>query len=495
MKLNPNILAGCILLLSLAITVIPASAAPHWPSVEQIRNVVDETFFDLANGPGCAVGIQHEGNTIFTKGFGYTDVESKDPITDTTLFNIASMSKQFTVLAILKLQSQGLLSVNDPVKKFIPEITESHSSIQISDLIHHTSGLMDYLGYFWFAGIRDFSQLSRETALHAMFGESIQVSATGRHWAYNNGGYLLLAEIVTRVSGQNFENFARKNVLLPFAMDNSYFRSLDDPDLGPIAHGYVQTPNGLIEQTDTVNYSGDGGLITNIQQFLKYTAAMHSNRGLWNKKNAEFITTPAKLDGPEMFSETGTLDTTYGGGLGLQQLNGHLAYTHTGGIAGYNSNFAYFPDNGLAIVAFCNLRHANLKQRFEKVYELYFNQTTSKTKNSEQSRPPENQEQLAPALLLTSLEGQYSSEQLRTIYEFKVNEKGGVILSISSPFIPKPLVQEFSKILLTADGLIALTPSFIRVRVMLTESGKVKTFKLVSPITPAFEFQRITHHK
>lgn len=475
-----------------SILLVPTALATPWPAPEELTRVVDEAFADYAQGPGpgCAVGIQHAGETALTRAYGLADVAASTPITADTLFNIASISKQFTVLSILELQSRGELAVGDDIRKYLPELPPSDPITRISHLIHHSSGLMDYLDYFVLAGMRDYGGLSREEALQVMFAEPERIAPAGAEWEYNNGGYLLLAEIVARVSGQSFETFAREQLLQPLGMEGSYFRAPDEPDFGPVATGYQQTPGGLEQRAATVSYSGDGGLVTSVRDFLRFTRAMHLSLDPWHAANAAFVTTPGRLTGPAVYPATGSLDTDYGGGLGLHQMYGRLAYTHSGGIAGYNSDFAYFPDTGLAIVAFCNLRRAGLEGRFAHIAELYFGEA-AQSSAAETAQAPASAITPLPADLMQALQGQYHSERLRTSYTIEPLAGGGMVLTTRSPFIDAPLREEFPGAGLTPAGEIA--PGFPELVLKVTgrEAGRITRFDLVHPMTPAFEFLRV----
>lgn len=460
---------------------------------EELGGVVDLIFADVDNpaSPGCAVGIQKGGKTLFTKGYGMADIKSARPNGPDTHFNIASMTKQFTVLSIRALQTRGKLSVQDDIRDYIPEMPKTDTVIKISNLIHHTSGLMDYTNYLYLAGMRKYEGLEREFALEITTGDFPLVSPVGSRWAYNNGAYVLLAEIVRRVSGEDFEIFARREILGSVDMKASYFRSKNDPDFGPAATPYDITENGPVVSGGSVEYSGDGGLVTTVNDFLKYTAEIHKGESLWNEPNRLFMTTSGKLTGPEVYPDTGTLDTNYGGAIGLRRSHDRQLYRHSGSIDGFNSLFAVYPDDKLAFVAFCNFSGAELYERFSRLEDFFFGVSAARD-GKKQAAPKEVNNTPLPKSLIASLEGTFRSEKLNATYEIEPLVDG-LVVTLTSPYTKTPIRTEYPHAALRHGAaqkyFIVLKDAEIET---LREPGnKLDKFLLHSPALPPFEFERV----
>lgn len=466
------------------------SAAAYTPqSLDELESRTDQAFADLdkEGSPGCSVGIQKDGKTLLVKGYGNADISAGTKIGADTYFNIASMSKQFTVLSILDLQAQGLLSVDDDIRTYLPEMPVASKPVRIRHLIHHTSGLADYFMHFALTGMRDFKSLDRGTALKRMLDQDVVLYPAGEKWSYNNGGYLLLSEIVARVSGEPFETFAQKHVLTAAGMNHSYFRSTDEPDFGPVAKGYVPADGGFLENSGTVSYSGDGGLITTMTEFLSYTKDMYQKQSLWVPENENFLTKAAVITPAGGSAKT----TEYGGGLGVETFLGVPVITHSGGIAGYNSDFLYAPELSLAIAAFCNVSPANLATRFVDIAKLFLGDMPDEAAPAPHIAAANKQ----PFSLLTEAEmqallGRYYSDKLQTYYSFE-KTPAGLAVEVMSNNISVPHRDVFAQIPVIGGKVIPLGRTGASLLLLETTGEHVQSFKIRHPNLPDHEFRRV----
>src|SRR5437879_2734548 len=187
---------------------------------------VDEIFVDMTKpgSPGCALGVYRDGMMIYSKGYGLADVEQNVTITAQSVFDIGSTSKQFTAASILLLEKQGKLSVNDDVRKYIPELPDYGQRITILHLLNHTSGLRDYLTLMDLAGINTDGVTADEDALQMISRQKALNFAPGSDWLYSNTGFFLLSVIVKRVIGKTLREFAAENIFTPLAMTHTQFR-------------------------------------------------------------------------------------------------------------------------------------------------------------------------------------------------------------------------------------------------------------------------------
>ena len=182
---------------------------------EEKSTAVDEIFRDYgkAGSPGCALAIYHDGTIIYEKGYGLANIEQAVSITPQSVFDIGSTSKQFTAASVLLLEKQGKLSVNDDVRKCIPELPDYGQTITILHLLNHTSGLRDYLGLMSLAAVNFDSVTTDDDALQIVVRQKALNFAPGSDWLYSNTGYFLLSVIVKRVSGKTLREFASENIL------------------------------------------------------------------------------------------------------------------------------------------------------------------------------------------------------------------------------------------------------------------------------------------
>src|SRR5271155_3674370 len=212
--------AACALILG------TCGASPSGSAQDKSAAAVDEVFADFtkAGSPGCAVAVYRNGRIIYTKGYGLANIEDDVPITPQTVFDIGSTSKQFTAASILLLEKQGKLSVNDDVRKYIPELPDYGKKITILELLNHTSGLRDYLTLMSLAGINLDGVTTDDDALALIVRQRALNFAPGSEWLYSNTGFFLLSVIVKRVSGKTLREFAAENIFTPLGMAHTQYR-------------------------------------------------------------------------------------------------------------------------------------------------------------------------------------------------------------------------------------------------------------------------------
>src|SRR5687767_508055 len=184
-------------------------------AVESPTVKVDQIFaqWDKPDTPGCAVAVMRAGQIVHKRGYGVANLELAVPITTSSVFNAGSIAKQFTAMSILILAQQGKLSLDDEVKKYVPEISDFGTPITLRHLIHHTSGLRDFLEMLEMAGWRTGADLTTEKDILEMVSRQRTLNhKPGAEFVYTNTGYVLLAVIVKRVTGQSLRDFAEANI-------------------------------------------------------------------------------------------------------------------------------------------------------------------------------------------------------------------------------------------------------------------------------------------
>ncbi len=493
---------GATSLFTIGIALASCGIAEEKTESEALAKVVDVAFaeFDTSSVPGCAIGVQKDGTTLLAKGYGLSDLATGVPITADTHFNVASVSKQFTVLAILQLQAEGKLSLDDLVSSYIPEISATESPITIRHLIHHTSGLMDYTNYLLLAGfgaedgLGGFAGLTRNLAMDILTAGFPAAAPVGSEWSYNNGGYLALAEIVKRVSGEDFETYARKHVLEAVGMQNSYFRSPDEPDMGPVAKGYKLVGGKPVRGEESVSYSGDGGLITTLNDFLLYLGEMDKGETLWDADTRRFMTTPGRLVGPSPYPATGTLDTDYGGGLFIRSNHEKTVLLHGGYIEGYNARWRYYPEDRVAMAALCNSEATNsvfLVDTFNRIADHVFGPVKASGEQPATPQPARSEIAREPlsSELRSRFEGTYVSKDMKTTYSFKTNGPAWKI-SITSPYSNGTVTTDLPPFTIT-DNKIMLGLATLGFEIDREGTEPIDTFYLSADGFPKFKFIRV----
>jgi CubicO group peptidase (beta-lactamase class C family) len=318
----------------------PASIAP-----EQVDRVFAN--WNKSDSPGCALAVLQNGVVIYERGYGMADLEHDAAITPATPFHVASVSKQFTAAAILLLAEQGKLSLDDDVRKYIPELPDFGVTIRIRHLLHHTSGLRDQWGLLQFAGWRYSLDLITDADVMSLIIRQKDLNfPPGSEYAYSNTGFTVLGQIVKRISGLSLREFTTKNIFEPLGMKNTHFRDDHGEIIKGEALGYVPTKDGLfrlsVTNFDTV---GATSLYTTVEDLAKWDENFYSPK-VGGPNFAFLMTRTEKLNSGK--------DNDYALGLVMGNYRGLPTVGHSGSDAGYRSNIIRFPEQHFSVVSLCN---------------------------------------------------------------------------------------------------------------------------------------------
>lgn len=314
--------------------------------------------------PGCAVGVARGGRVILTRAYGMANLEYDVPITPTTIFEAGSVSKQFTAAAVVLLALEGKLSLEDPVRKHIPELPAYGDSITIRQMLNHTSGLRDWgtvVGAAgWPRGTRTYTQrhvldvLSRQQSLNYPPGDE---------YLYSNSNYNLAAMIVERVSGQSLSDFTRARLFQPLGMTNTSWRDEYRRIVKHRATAYSGSPNGGFRQEMPFeNIYGNSSLLTTVEDLIR-----------WNQNFVNPV-----VGGPRFVAEMqtrGRLNSgrtiTYALGLVRETWRGVPVVSHGGATAGYRAFLARYPEQRLDVTLLCNSGSVNPEAIGTRLAEIF----------------------------------------------------------------------------------------------------------------------------
>jgi CubicO group peptidase (beta-lactamase class C family) len=311
---------------------------------------VDSLFapWNKPTSPGCAVGVIQDGRWIHQAGYGMADLSTRTPITPNTRFYMGSVSKQFAAASIALAVRQGKLSLDDPIRKWIPELPEHAQPVTVNNLVHHTSGVRDYLVLLALNGhIGDVHADS--DIVHLLARQSGLDFAPGSEYSYSNSGYVLLSVILKRATGLSLRDFAEKSIFAPLGMRSSYFyddHTKSHPP-GPLAMGYAPKDSGF-EKALYTNFEqvGDGGLWSTLNDLLAWDQNFYHPK-VGDQAFLDEIQTPGKLnDGRPL---------EYGFGLMARDYGGLRTIVHSGAFMGYRTMIQRFPDQHWSAVMLCNL--------------------------------------------------------------------------------------------------------------------------------------------
>ncbi|MCJ0742988.1 serine hydrolase domain-containing protein [Pedobacter montanisoli] len=299
--------------------------------------------FKDQNGPGGVFMIAQKGNIIYQKAFGKANLELDVNLTSQDVFQLGSMTKQFTAIAVLILEEQGKLQVQDAISKYIPDYP-SGDKITIHHLLTHTSGIKDFTKM---KSLNEIAQreMTPKTMVDFFKNEPVDF-APGEKFDYNNSGYVLLGYIIELVSGQTYADFIRTHIFEKAEMHNSYYAT-DRQLIYKRAYGYHKKENGYVNKT-IINFSipyASGALMSTAADMLKWQNALNHNL-LIKAETAKKAFSKYKLNNGEEF--------TYGYGWHLKNINQSPTREHGGSIFGFKTMGVYIPSADIYVLGLSN---------------------------------------------------------------------------------------------------------------------------------------------
>lgn len=296
--------------------------------------------------PGCQLSISRNGILIYSKAFGTADLEHQVPLTKKSVIEAGSASKQFTAAAILLLEQQHKLSLNDDIRKYLPEIPAYGSPILVRNLLHHTSGLHDWTDIAEIAGLpRNVRNYSNDDILYITSNQKVLNFKPGSRYLYSNTNYILLAIIVSRVSGKSLAQYTDQYMFKPAGMVHTGWRSSAQKIVPNRAIAYALDKEGYRTDTPIEDAYGAGGLLTTTEDLLKWYSYCWDN----------------KFGSPSLLPKQISLDTlndgsvnNYGAGLFIGQKDGRKLISHGGATASYRAQLETFPELRLSIAWLTN---------------------------------------------------------------------------------------------------------------------------------------------
>jgi CubicO group peptidase (beta-lactamase class C family) len=332
---------------------------------DSIPGRIDRIFarWDHVNSPGCALGVSRDGEMVYQRGYGMSNLEHAIAITPPSIFHVASISKQFTAFAILLLEKDGKLSVNDDVRKYIPELPSYGKTITIDHLLHHTSGLRDQWDLLGLADWREDDLITEDDVLRVVTRQKQLNFEPGAEYLYSNTGYTLLAIIVKRVSGKSLRDFADERIFRPLGMNSTHFH--DDHTM--IVPGRTQAyeprrGGGWRISIPVFDTYGATSLFTTVGDLLKWEQNFADAKVGGSALITKMTTTGVLTDGTPI---------SYARGVVVGKYRGLSTVGHSGADAGYRADVVRFPDQRLAVTALCNLANINPGDLTRRVAEVY----------------------------------------------------------------------------------------------------------------------------
>ncbi|MCB0602916.1 MAG: serine hydrolase [Saprospiraceae bacterium] len=356
--------------------------------------------------PGCAIGVLHDGKVVFSKGYGLANLDFHIAFTPQTVSDIGSVAKQFTAMAMLLLERDGKVRLDADIRTYLPEVPDFGNPIHVIDLLHHTNGIREIYGTQEIAGYRPGDGILQEDALTLVTHSTELNFAPGDAYSYCNTAFMLLAEIIRRVSGMPFESYMQSNIFKPLKMDHTYIMDHRGEAFPGTATSYGKEDGMYVQIYDNSTVQGAGGMYTTLDDMMKWLANYRDPV----VGDARLI---AKMKVPAILNNGDTID--YALALDVGNYRGQHAFGHTGSSAGYRAHLLFFPDQDLGIMVKTNTPGIPIRDILEVV-------ATEVGKISLDPIPVMEPESKAPFVLakpLAAYAGNYFSPELQTNYEVR----------------------------------------------------------------------------
>ena len=345
--------------------LVTGVASAQEPAATDARRI-DSLFgrFSVPGSPGCALGVMREGRLVYARGYGLASIELGVPITPATVFDIGSVSKQFTALAIVLLAQDGKLSLDDEIQKYVPEVPRYAKPVTLRHLLHHTSGIRDYIDVLSWSGVQEESVTGDREALEALTRQKAPNFAAGAEFLYSNSGFFLLSVVVRRASGQSLRQFAAERIFAPLGMSHTFYLDRHDEIVPGKAGSY--SPAGQAGgqfRLALANWeqTGDGAVQTTVEDLLHWEGNFNTGAVGGTSALRELETTGVLNDGKPISYALGLVVDTY---RGLRRVS------HGGSWAGFRAQLTRFPEQHTAISVLCNLASAGPSQLAQRVADI-----------------------------------------------------------------------------------------------------------------------------
>jgi CubicO group peptidase (beta-lactamase class C family) len=448
----------------------------------------DQLFkdWDKPNTPGCALGVIRNGEFVYKRGYGMADLDHDIPITPASVFYVGSMSKQFTAASIALLAQRGKLSLDDDIRKYVPEMPQYERAIQIKNLIHHTSGIRDYIVLKYLAvvpteGVNSDDENFERTA-STTSDEVFKLIARqqglnflpGDESAYSNSNYILLAQIVKRAAGKPLPEFAEENIFKPLGMLHTHYYE----DLYSVvenrAIGYSPKDGAFIPVRLNNGTVGPAGVLTTVDDLLLWDRNFYNNKLGGGQAFIDLLLTGDTLnDGTKL---------QYAFGLFNYKYRGLKAVGHDGGFFGFKTSMNRFPELRFTVICLCNSKNAPMDTLADKVTDIYL-----ANEFKESPAPPGTEKTIT-----------LSEQELRKfagIYWNPITE-GLWMLSVKDGKLVDPggggsvlIPMEPNRFRITGQSVELLFESdrlgTRPARMLKITSGKSQLYKAVDPLTPS----------
>ncbi len=414
------------------IVVIGFCAAGATPSPESDFNVdwdaVDAVFaeYDNSNTPGCALGVVRDGLLEYGRGYGMANLDHGIAISPQTVFRTGSVGKQFTAASIAIAVEEGVISLDDPVRRWITDLPSYPVDPTIRQVVHHTSGLRDYLTLMALRGLRGDDYYTNAEVRAAIARQSELNFTPGSEFLYSNSGYFILGEIIRETTGMTLREYAQEKIFGPLAMTHSHFHDDHNHIVPGRATGYAPTEDGYRISVTTLDMVGDGAVFTSVEDLALWVDALNED-GIRDGLS-EVLETHEPLTTGE--------PNPYAFGQFVRDYRGLRMVSHGGAFVGYRADITRFPEQGVSIVTACNRSDVNPSGLARQVADVVLADQLGETAEAAtQARPTDGQRAARPGAVSDPGDyvGTFHSPELDVDYVLSI-EEGSLHVSVGQGF-------------------------------------------------------------
>ena len=328
------------------------------------------SVFNDSERPGCAIAIVKGGETIYQNCFGLADIEHQIPISDSTLFNLASVSKQFTGYGVAKLVTESKLHPNSAIGVYLQNENKLWDSIQLKNLIHHTSGVWEWPYLFLAAGYSFNDVLNHQSIYKIIKSQSNLNFRTGSKYQYASSNYVLLGEIISKVTDTNYFDWVSKNVFQPAGMSKTVFQKNHSDLIKNRAHGYLYKNNQYYRTTNNFSSHGTGSIYTNISDMACWIKHLLHEYSQNNLTISQMLQIDTLNNGDEV---------SYAYGLVKK---GEDCYWHDGFFQGFRNITIMYPEQNFALILLSNSGSNYIVRSAFTVSEMFLTDSIQTEKNN-----------------------------------------------------------------------------------------------------------------
>jgi CubicO group peptidase (beta-lactamase class C family) len=320
--------------------------------------------YDKPDSPGCALGVIKNGDFIYKRGYGTASLELGMPITPESVFYMGSVSKQFTAATVVLAAEQGYLSLDDDIRKYVPEIPSYGKTVTLRQMLHHTSGFRDILGLLPLAG-RNVEDIHPTNELLDLLSHQKALNYTpGDEYLYSNTNYFLMSVVIHRATGKRMSQFADENIFKPLGMTHTRFYEDHTVVVPGRVPAYQPREGGGFSVDWSTNFDkiGDGGLLSSVDDLLLWDRNFYDNK-LGKGSLLKEMQTQGVLNNGQKIE--------YALGLMISNYRGLPTVEHGGALFGYRTSLMRFPQQKFSVVCLCNLATSNPDDLAHRVADLY----------------------------------------------------------------------------------------------------------------------------